>query len=92
MFGQFFGWVGDKFAQAASVVGMVVTVVSATAVTALAQGDVKTIEVETPNINWGNTAETLIGALTDVVIVGVGVALAVWALMMIVKLFKRSAA
>lgn len=49
------------------------------------------VEVTTPDIEWGTVASDLVGALTAVVVVGLGVAISVWVLMLIARIFKRSA-
>lgn len=56
-----------------------------------AQGTSENVTVVTPSINWGTMASDLIGVLTKVIIVGMGIALSVWALAMIPRLLKRSA-
>jgi hypothetical protein len=51
----------------------------------------ETVTVQPLNIDWGSTASTLLTSLTSVAVVGIGVALSVWVLMMIVRLFRRTA-
>jgi hypothetical protein len=57
----------------------------------MAAPEATTVEVTTPNIDWGSVAADLIGALTSVAVVGLGVAISVWVLMLIARIFKRSA-
>jgi hypothetical protein len=54
-------------------------------------GEATTITVTKPNINWGTVASDLVAALTSVVIVGLGIAISVWVLMLVARVFKRSA-
>jgi hypothetical protein len=60
---------------------------------ALAQGggSATTISVETPNINWGTVAADLVSSLTTVAVVGLGIAISLWVLFLVAKVFKRSA-
>jgi hypothetical protein len=60
---------------------------------ALAQTQAAPVEVEVtmPEISWGSVAADLIGTLTTVAVVGLGVAISIWVLLLIARLFKRSA-
>jgi hypothetical protein len=57
----------------------------------MAADESTTVSVTTPNINWGTVAADLVSALTTVAVVGLGVAISVWVLMLIARIFKRSA-
>jgi hypothetical protein len=78
----------DFFAKSYSVLAAVM-VVALSGLTMAAEST--TVAVTTPNINWGTVASDLIGALTSVAVVGLGVAISVWVLMLIARIFKRSA-
>jgi hypothetical protein len=49
------------------------------------------VEVNTPSIDWGTVASDLVGALTEVAVVGLGIAISLWVLFLIARVFKRSA-
>jgi hypothetical protein len=49
------------------------------------------IEVNAPSLDWGTVAADLVGALTEVAVVGLGIAVSLWVLFLIAKVFKRSA-
>jgi hypothetical protein len=70
---------------------LVAFVVLAMSNLAMAQEPTQAISVTKPNINWGTVATDLVTALTSVVIVGLGIAISVWVLMLVAKVFKRSA-
>jgi uncharacterized membrane protein len=42
-------------------------------------------------LDWSTVATNLISALTTVAVVGIGIAISVWVLFMIVRIFKKSA-
>jgi hypothetical protein len=44
-----------------------------------------------PTVTWGTVATQIITTLTGVAVAGIGVAISVWVLMLIPRLFKRAA-
>jgi hypothetical protein len=61
------------------------------AMSRIASAAAETITVETPDIDWSSVSSTMISALTTVAVVGIGVAISIWVLMMLVRIFKKSA-
>jgi hypothetical protein len=56
---------------------------------AMAAGEPE-IEVTTPTLSWGTVASDLVAALTQVAVVGLGIAISIWVLFTVAKVFKRS--
>jgi hypothetical protein len=65
--------------------------VGVSTLTSIAFGQGTTIEVVPPDIEFGTVAEDLVSALTSVAAAGIGIALSIWALIMVARVFKRSA-
>jgi hypothetical protein len=60
------------------------------AMSRIASAAAQVIDVTTPDIDWSTVAATLISTLTTVAVVGIGVAISIWVLMMLVRIFKKS--
>jgi uncharacterized membrane protein len=88
---QAYDYVWEKSASLTlSVLGIVGVILSCA--NAMAEGENgASVSVTTPSINWGTTAADLISAFTTVIVVAIGIALSIWALMKIVSLFRRAA-
>jgi hypothetical protein len=50
-----------------------------------------TVTVTMPTISWGTVASQLITTLTSVAVVGIGIGISIWVLMLVPRLFRRSA-
>jgi hypothetical protein len=53
--------------------------------------DPEPVTVTVPEFDWGTVAADLVSALTTIAVVGLGIALSVWVLFLVSKVFKRSA-
>jgi hypothetical protein len=83
---------GNFFLKSYSyLVAFLVIAMSGLAMAQTGGGNAATITVTKPDINWGTVASDLVAALTSVVIVGLGIAISVWVLMLVARVFKRSA-
>ena len=60
--------------------------------TAHAETTPASINIESANINWTQLPSQLMGELTTPIVVGIGIALSIWAIFAAVKFFRRSAA
>jgi hypothetical protein len=68
-----------------------VAVLAMSGMAGLVMAEAAEVEVSTPEIDWGTVAGDLVGALTGVAVVGLGIAISLWVLFLVARVFKRSA-